>query len=306
MAHLESRNSLLAKIHIAKKCLALSEETYRDMVLRVTGQESCGTASHASLVAMVAELRAKGWKGQSESWLYYFAGPNFSPECVNLGKKIRAILLDTERSWNYAHGIAKRMHGKRLEECAAEELKGVIGVLMNASRGRGGVKDAKPRQKKERATAKKAAPCADAIKTAVLAYYRFQRKYPYVATECWECDVVASDGARLVDVEVKISWNDDYRREFAKSKHTAPESNTAPAANRKYFAAPTALAERIASDEEAAASGYGVIAVDDLGLVSIVRKGKDLHREKIPSAALHAIALRLSSELITIREKVKA
>lgn len=132
-------------------------------------------------------MRAKGWKGQSDSFLHYTAGPTFQEDCQNLGRKIRAILLDTARSWNYAHGIAQRMHGKRLDDCGVSELQKVVGVLMNGARGKDSSQGGKARPTKERAAPKSAPLCANGIKNAVLAYYRFQRKYPFVATECWEC-----------------------------------------------------------------------------------------------------------------------
>ena len=305
MAYQESRQSLLAKIHIAKKDLGLPEDVYRTMVCNVTGKESCAHASYKALVAMVAEMRAKGWKGQSDSWLNFNTGPTFREECKKVGGKIRAILLDTDRSWNYANGIAKRMLGKNLEDCDVAELQKVVGVLSNSTRGKSGGQGKKASAAKAPDVKKDAAPCGNAIKNAVLAYYRFQRKYPFVATECWECDVVASDGKRLVDVEVKISWN-DYRREFKKTKHTAPELAQIPAPNRKYFAAPTELAHRIAEDADAAERGYGVLAIDQHGTVSVVKKGKDIHKAAIQPAALQDIAMRLTSELITMREQVRA
>lgn len=294
MAYQESRQSLLAKIHIAKKDLALPEDVYRAMVVNITGKESCAQASYKSLVAMVAEMRAKGWKGNTDSWLNYNASPEFCEECKPLGGKIRAILLDREKSWKYAQGIAEKACGKTLQKCSVPELQRVVGILLNPTRG-----------KKEQAAKAGSNASANAVKNAVLAYYRFVRKFAYVATECWHCDVVASDGARLVDIEVKISWG-DFTREFGKAKYADPSANPAPKANRKYFAAPTDLALRIAADETIVEHGYGVIAVDEKGVVSIARRGKDLHRDTVPASALHDIAARLSSELITIRERVAA
>ena len=313
MAYQESRQSLLAKIHIAKKDLALPEDVYRSMVFNVTGKESCAHASYKALTAMVAEMRAKGWKGQSDSWLHYNSGPNFSEECQALGGKIRAILLDTDRSWNYAHGIAKRITGKPLEKCSSDELKKVVGVLSNGSRGRGkgagvsakGAIAPREAEQAEVPSAQRVVIGSNTIKNAVLAYYRYQRKFAYVATECWDCDVVASDGARLVDVEVKISWN-DYRREFKKPKHTDPDGSRLPMPNRKYFAAPTELARRIAADAETVERGYGVLAISDRGVVSVVKQGKDMHKGKIAGAALQDIVMRLTSELVTMREQVRA
>lgn len=298
MAYQESRQSLLAKIHIAKKDLGLTEDVYRAMVLNITGVESCSKASYKALVALVAEMRAKGWKGNSDSWLNYSATPKFQPGCEKLAGKIRAILLDTDKSWNYAQGIAEKAFGKKLQECSAPDLQKIIGLLLNASKGGG-----KTAMQKVQAAAKSATLCANTVKNAVLAYYRFQRKFPYVATECWDCDVIASDGERLVEVEVKVSWN-DYQREFKKPKHTEGQKVHYP--NRMYFAAPVDLAQRIATDSRAVEGGYGVIAVDEKGQTSVLRKAKQQHGILVAREALNDIALRISSELFTLREQVRA
>ena len=50
----------LAAIHIAKKQLGLDDETYRDLLLRVTGKRSAAAMSEAERRRVVAELRAKG------------------------------------------------------------------------------------------------------------------------------------------------------------------------------------------------------------------------------------------------------
>jgi len=154
---------------------------------------------------------------------------------------------------------------------------------------------------------------ANEAKNALLRYFRFQRGYPYVATECWNEDVVASNGHRLVCVEVKISWA-DYRREFKKPKYIIrqrypglPRRNDP---NRKFFAAPSGLAERIAEDLAAASSEWGVLRVhcNSYGdcQVSVLRKARERHANAIKSEAVRDLVLRLTSELITMREQVRA
>lgn len=56
------RNAALAKIHVARKDLAMHEDSYRAMLLRVTRQESAGRCDLAQLDAVLAEFRRLGWQ----------------------------------------------------------------------------------------------------------------------------------------------------------------------------------------------------------------------------------------------------
>ena len=53
----------LAKIHIAKKMLALDDESYRDMLERVAGVRSARELQPEHLVALQREFRRLGWDG---------------------------------------------------------------------------------------------------------------------------------------------------------------------------------------------------------------------------------------------------
>jgi hypothetical protein len=53
---------MLAKAHIAKKELGLDEDTYRDVLQRVTGHGSAKDCSPRELEKLLAELRRLGWK----------------------------------------------------------------------------------------------------------------------------------------------------------------------------------------------------------------------------------------------------
>lgn len=56
------RRKLLAKVHIAKKELALDDELYRAVVERVTGASSSRDLNLGQLDALIAEFRRLGWK----------------------------------------------------------------------------------------------------------------------------------------------------------------------------------------------------------------------------------------------------
>ena len=55
------RRGMLAKVHLARKGLALDEDTYRDVVRRVTGSSSARDASDAALHRLLGAFRALGW-----------------------------------------------------------------------------------------------------------------------------------------------------------------------------------------------------------------------------------------------------
>ncbi|MGR3760913.1 gp16 family protein [Roseobacteraceae bacterium NS-SX3] len=57
-----ARDPLLAQIHIGRKELGLDDETYRDVLDRVTGQRSAGGLSETARKAVIAELKRLGFK----------------------------------------------------------------------------------------------------------------------------------------------------------------------------------------------------------------------------------------------------
>lgn len=52
----------LARLHIAKKEAGLDDETYRDLLERVTGQRTAAGLSDAQIGRVLDELRGLGWK----------------------------------------------------------------------------------------------------------------------------------------------------------------------------------------------------------------------------------------------------
>jgi len=56
------RNGLIRKVQVARRELGLDDDSYRDLVERVTGKRSAGDCSVTQLEALVDELRGKGFK----------------------------------------------------------------------------------------------------------------------------------------------------------------------------------------------------------------------------------------------------
>ena len=56
------RRALLARLHLAKKELALHDDSYRAVLLRIAGHDSAASIDDAGLVRVIAEFGRLGWK----------------------------------------------------------------------------------------------------------------------------------------------------------------------------------------------------------------------------------------------------
>lgn len=149
---------------------------------------------------------------------------------------------------------------------------------------------------------------ANQCKNALLAFLRFHRGFQYVATEYLDCDVVAATSKKWIEVEVKISWS-DYCAEWKKDKHKNGilgcnyDGKYHP--NKKYFAAPPILAQRIAKDCAENHPEYGVLSIWTDELANFLRNAKTLHNDHPEQKVLDGIVARTTSELITLRKKLR-
>ena len=125
------RNRQLAKIHKAKKQLGLDEATYRALLARVTGKNSCGDMTTAERNAVIAEFVRLGFKvEQAQDRKAVFAGkPKNVAEVPMLGK-VEALLADNNRPWSYAHSMAQRMFSvARVEWLHHDQLHKLVSAL---------------------------------------------------------------------------------------------------------------------------------------------------------------------------------
>jgi phage gp16-like protein len=141
------RRKSIAAIQIARQQLHMEEDTYRDMLERVSAQHGKAVRSAAKLTdrqrqAVLDELRRKGAKqpGAQKPANYPGKPHNFNssamPEMIT---KIEAQLADMGLSWAYADAIAKRQCGvPRVAWVRSEaQLKGIIAALDVEQRKRG-------------------------------------------------------------------------------------------------------------------------------------------------------------------------
>lgn len=145
------------------------------------------------------------------------------------------------------------------------------------------------------------------IKTQVLMFFRFKRKYRYIATEVgyYNADVMVSNGKQIIEIEVKTSFN-DLKNDFKKKKHLFymnPESKSKLKPNKFYFAIPKKLEEKtikLLKD-----SPYGIIIVEPIKSkrkngCTIITKASLLTKEYSNNLE-HRIIMRMGSELIRTR-----
>jgi hypothetical protein len=152
------------------------------------------------------------------------------------------------------------------------------------------------------------------VKTAALCYWRFAKRYMYIATEvgAYNADLMACNGKDLVEVEVKVSRS-DLARDFDKHKHllyARPAEPTGSAAatarsrawvpNRFYFAVPELLEAYALEKISASNQKYGLLVVGDGRVDQSVRVSKTagkLHSEPVQDESLRKIMLRTTSDL---------
>lgn len=138
------RRAQLARIHLAKKQLALDEPTYRSLLLRVGGHESSAAMTNDQRLAVLRELSRLGFREdrKAEARRRWPGEPRNCDE-VPMLRKVRALLADQKRPWNYAHGLAERMFRvKRIEWLREDQLHSLVSALQinanrtNAARGK--------------------------------------------------------------------------------------------------------------------------------------------------------------------------
>ena len=119
------RNRDLAKIHIAKKQLCLSDEDYRQMLWTVARVRSSGDLDSHGRKVVLEHLVSRGFKS-AQSGRPVPAGSR----APMLGK-IHAMLADAGKPIAYGDALAKRIaKSDRLEWCAPEGLRKVIAALV--------------------------------------------------------------------------------------------------------------------------------------------------------------------------------
>jgi phage gp16-like protein len=126
-----ARKARLARIHLAKKTLGLCEDTYRDLLARVTGLRSCADMTAQQHHEVLAEFVRLGFRDErAEARAAAFKARPKNVKDVPLLRKAEALLADGKKPWAYGHAMAKRMFKvARVEWLTGEQLRRLVAAL---------------------------------------------------------------------------------------------------------------------------------------------------------------------------------
>lgn len=119
-----NRRSLIAKVHIAAQDLALTEDTRRELMHRVTGFRSSADCTEAQLVAVLDEYRRLGWTPKVQAAGRRRRGaapaaarPGRRPANTPIAKKCRAMWISLHQL-----GVVQDASEMALEAFAKRQL----------------------------------------------------------------------------------------------------------------------------------------------------------------------------------------
>ena len=121
------RNRMIAKIKIAQQQLAMDDDSYRAMLQRTTGKKSCKDLTATELAMVLREMERLGFVPTRPN-------PERKPlhlaQHGNMMRKISVLLTQHGKSWQYAHGIAKKMFGvDTVQQCDGVQIRKIIAAL---------------------------------------------------------------------------------------------------------------------------------------------------------------------------------
>lgn len=133
------RNRELAAIHVmASKRLRLDRDTYVALLQRVGNVKSSADLDQRGRAKVLDELRRLTGEGQQQmrNAVHLPSEPqNVRDEIAGMVSKVGAILAELDKSWNYAHGTAKRMFKvQRVEWLRADQLHKLVAALSYAQK----------------------------------------------------------------------------------------------------------------------------------------------------------------------------
>lgn len=118
----------LAKIHIAKKELAMDDDAYRAMLKNMAGVTSSKELTTAQAFKVLQHMERCGWKPKNGKKTG--KRPNPPMDKAALISKIEAQLAEAGRPWTYADGMARHMFKiDKVDWCEPDQLKRIIAAL---------------------------------------------------------------------------------------------------------------------------------------------------------------------------------
>lgn len=122
------RKNELAKIHLAKKQLALEEDEYRAIMRSVTGKQSAGDLDWQGRKKLLDHFKKLGFKVVAKTGGR--ARPDVAASRQRLIGKIEALLAEAKRPWAYADAMAKRIcKVDSIQFCMPAHLVKIVAAL---------------------------------------------------------------------------------------------------------------------------------------------------------------------------------
>ena len=157
------------------------------------------------------------------------------------------------------------------------------------------------------------------IKLQLMKYFRYDNGYHFVCSECINnADITAIDSKKLIEVEIKVSWN-DFLNEFNEKsrnktlKHKVYESLEKPYTNYVipnyfYFCVTKELQHKCYEYLNEHKPKYGLLVVEDYkyrksSYIKSIKPAKKLHDNKPSVKTWIEIGKRVQSEMIGLKEK---
>jgi len=130
----DHRNSELAKIHVAKKQLGMTDEDYRSMLWTQARVTSSSALDHAGRQRVLDHLKACGFKASAAFKTRRPKRPTPSADALPLVRRIRAQLISLGNLPDaYADGLAKQMLQDKapqyFEWCHPADLRAISQAL---------------------------------------------------------------------------------------------------------------------------------------------------------------------------------
>ncbi len=108
-----NRKSLLTKIHIAKKDLNLDDDTYRAMLMRITGKNSCKTMTIGELYKVLGSFESKGFKVKSKPFKKVTSKNNLVPKMLAIWNDMYRNKIITDNSPQALTAFARKMINRK-------------------------------------------------------------------------------------------------------------------------------------------------------------------------------------------------
>lgn len=130
----------LAKIHIAKKDLGLTDDAYRDVLRNVCGKDSAAKLTDNQATRVLRYFEARGWKPKAQRSL-----PGMGIPRDGQSKKIQALWITMHKAGKVRNSsdkamlsMVKRVTGvDRLEWCSDAQKSAVIEALKDWAKREG-------------------------------------------------------------------------------------------------------------------------------------------------------------------------